>query len=343
MSSEQSNEDFVVAVDIGGTKVLACLVDGKNETLDERRFLTDARRGPRAIVENTVAVVREMVEENGVPRSRLLGVGFASAGPCDSAEGVVVNAPNLGWQDVPVARWMEDALDMPVCLGNDANLAALGEQRYGAGIGVENMVYVTVSTGIGGGIITDGHLHAGGSGLSGEIGHITVQAGGPLCSCGRRGCLQSLCAGPALARNIQERLAQGESSLSLFQPLQLLELAKSRPEEITPHIVFEAAGRGDALSLAVLKEGARYLGIGLANLAILLDPEMIVVGGGLAVRWDRYIAHAVDFVRANTYPRPMRDIPIVPARLGDRAGITGAAAFVRDRLGRGIGYGADTG
>jgi glucokinase len=334
LSSEQDNRDFVVAVDIGGTKILACLVDGNNRMVDEHRFLTGTHRGPRAIVENTVAVVRDMVEKNEVPRSRLLGVGVASAGPCDSVEGAVINGPNLGWQNVPVARWMADALDVPVCLGNDANLAALGEQRYGAGTGVENMVYVTVSTGIGGGIITDGHLHSGGSGLSGEIGHITVQAGGPLCTCGRRGCLQSLCAGPALARNVQERLAQGGSSLSMFQPLQLLELAKSRPEEITPHLVFEAAGRGDALSLAVLREGARNLGIGLTTLAILLDPEMIVVGGGLAVRWDQYIAHAVDFVKANTYPRSMQDISIVPASLGDRAGIVGAAAFARDRFGR---------
>lgn len=325
MSLSGDDGDFVVAVDIGGTKVLVCLVDRRDEIVGERQFSTESRRGPEAIVQDIVNVSTDMLKEMGVPLSQVCGLGIASAGPSNPATGVVFNSPNLsGWHNVPLAQWIEERLGIPACLGNDATLAALGEHRYGAGAGVGNMIYVTVSTGIGGGIITEGRLYTGGLGAAGEIGHTILEVDGPMCSCGKRGCLESFSAGWALAQTAQDRIARGQPSLAL-------ELAEGNLENITAQTLFEAAERGDELSASILREGARYLGVAFLNLAVLFDPEMIVVGGGLSLRWDEYVGHAVEFVRRATYPRPLRELPIVPAKLGDRAGIKGAVALVRER------------
>jgi len=327
MSRAGAGRDFVLATDIGGTKVLVSLVDREDRIVSQRRIPTEAHLGPRSVVDRLISVARELLRDNDLPLSRVLGVGISSAGPSNSAEGVVFNSPNLpGWHNVPLVRWVEEEIGLPTCMGNDASLAALAENVYGAGRGVDNMIYVTVSTGIGGGIIVQRRLYTGGIGTAGEIGHTILHVDGPLCSCGRRGCLESFSAGWALAQRARRAIAEGRESLAL-------ELAGGKAEGITAETLFEAAQHGDTLSKAILDEGARYLGAGLANLAILLDPEMIVIGGGLSIRWDDYVGPAVEHVHATDYPVSLRRLPIVPAKLGDEVSVMGAVALARRRFG----------
>jgi glucokinase len=319
--------DFVVAMDIGGTKLLICLLDSGDRVVAETRISTEAHLGPQAVVERLVGAMRQVLRDGGVEESRVLGIGISSAGPSNPARGLIYNSPNLaGWRDIPLARWIEEKTGLRACLGNDANLAALAEHTYGAGQGVDNMVYVTVSTGIGGGIVANGKLYIGGVGTAGEIGHTIVRVDGPLCSCGRRGCLESFSAGWALAERARRSVALGEKTL-------VLDVAGGKPENITAQSVFEAAAGGDMLSRSILDDGARYLGVGLANLAVLLDPEMMVIGGGMSIRWDDYVGKAAEYVHATEYPLPLKDLRIVPARLVDKVSIYGALALARQTFG----------
>jgi len=221
---------------------------------------------------------------------------------------------------------MQEELGVPACLGNDASLAALAENVYGAGQGTDNMVYVTVSTGIGGGIIANGELYNGGVGTAGEIGHTILQVDGLTCSCGGRGCLETFAAGWALAEKARASIAQGQDSIAL-------QLADGEPDKISAETLFQAADRGDSLSRTILDDGARYLGVGLASLAIMIDPEVIVIGGGLSNRWDDYVGKAVEYVHATKYPVPLSHISIVPAKLGGRVSVMGALALARQKFG----------
>lgn len=319
--------DFVVAMDIGGTKLLVCLLDSRDRIVAEARISTEAHLGPEAVVDRLVGAMRQVLRDGGVEESHVLGIGISSAGPSNPARGIIYNSPNLpGWRDIPLVQWVQDKTGLRACLGNDANLAALAEHTFGAGRGVDNMVYVTVSTGIGGGIVANGKLYIGGVGTAGEIGHAIVRVDGPQCSCGRRGCLESFSAGWALAERARRSVALGEKTL-------LLDVAGGRAENITAQTVFEAAARGDMLSRSILDDGARYLGVGLANLAVLLDPELIVIGGGMSTRWNDYVGKAVEYVHATEYPLPLKDLRIVPAGLVDKVSIYGALALARQTFG----------
>ncbi len=326
MGQRSAGRDFVVAIDIGGTKLLTILADGREEFVAECRISTEAHHGPRAVVDRLIDTVRGLLRDCNVSISDVVGVGIASAGPCNPARGMVLNSPNLaGWHNIPLVQWMEEGLGVRACLGNDASLAALAENVYGAGQGVDNMVYVTVSTGIGGGIIANGEMYTGGVGTAGEIGHTILQVDGPVCSCGWRGCLETFSAGWALAKKARASIAQGQDSI-------VLQLVDGEPEKISAETLFQAADQGDVLSRAILDDGARYLGVGLASLAIMLDPEVIVVGGGLSTRWDDYVGKAVEYVHATKYPIPLSHISIVPAKLGGRVSVMGALALARQKF-----------
>jgi glucokinase len=326
MAQRSGGRDFAVAIDIGGTKLLTILADGRDEIVAECRISTEAQFGPRAVVGRLVDTVRGLLRDQNVPISGVVGVGIASAGPCNPARGMVLNSPNLaGWHNIPLTQWMQEELGVPACLGNDANLAALAENVYGVGQGTDNMVYVTVSTGIGGGIIANGELYTGGLGTAGEIGHTILQMDGPTCSCGGRGCLETFAAGWALAKKARASIAEGKDSI-------LLQLVDGDPEKISAETLFWAADRGDALSRAILDDGAHHLGVGLSSLAIMLDPEVIVVGGGLSTRWNDYVGKAVEYVHATKHPIPLNHISIVPAKLVGRVSVMGALALARQKF-----------
>jgi glucokinase len=224
------------------------------------------------------------------------------------------------WHDVPLRDMVRQRYGIDAFLVNDANAAALGEHRFGAGKGLSSLVMLTLGTGIGGGIIIDSRMYAGACGAAGEVGHMVIDINGPLCGCGRKGCLEAMASGTAVARDTIERLRQGEKSA-------LPEMVRGKLEDITAERVGEAARQGDALARDVLFRAGTYLGVGLANLINLFNPEMIVLGGGMANLGDLFLDPARKVAMTQAFPISVRAVRIVTAELGERAGVYGAAAF----------------
>jgi glucokinase len=250
----------------------------------------------------------------------LHSISIAAAGAIDTDNGIITVSPNLpDWVDIPLRDITQAAYGISIFLLNDANAAALGEHRLGAGKGSANLIYITVSTGIGGGIIIDNKLYSGTSGSAGEIGHMTIDVNGPVCNCGSTGCLETLASGTAVAREAINRIKNGEKS-SLTETIKEI-------ENITTKDVGQAATDGDALALAIIDRASYYLGVGLANLVNILNPDIIIVGGGLSKLGDLLLEPAREVVQERAFQLPAQAVRIVPSQFGDDAGIIGAAVF----------------
>jgi glucokinase len=246
----------------------------------------------------------------------------------DSKEGVLGFAPNLAWRNLPIAERMRDALGLPCQVDNDASMAAYGEFRFGAGRGYRHLLLVTVGTGLGGGIVSDGRLFRGANGFASEIGHIIVEPGGPLCGCGNRGCWEQVAAGRAIDRMGREEAREHAHSI-------LRRLAGGDPDRVTGELVTQAAMQGDDAARGILAEVGRRLGQGIAGLVNVLDPQVVVVGGGAIVAGDLLLDPArAAFLDAVEGPEHRPRVPIVPAELGNDAGAVGAATLALEELGR---------
>ena len=309
-------ERYVAGVDLGGTKIRTALAGAGGQVLAETEVPTEAAGGVRHVVERVLYTLELVQREAGVERRQLAALGVGVPGPLDPASGVVYTAPNLGWQDVPVRTILEEKTGIPVYLENDADLAALGEYAWGAGRGAENMVYVTVSTGIGGGLILNGRLYRGSLGGAGEIGHTVVLPDGPPCRCGKRGCTEALASGTAIARRAVE-LVEGGFGRGI------LAAAGGRVEGITAAAVAAAAAAGDGEALFLMKEAARYLGVALANVIVLLSPSLVVLGGGVMQAGEFFYEEICRQVRRGVIG-PAARARVVPAATGGRAGVLGA-------------------
>lgn len=309
-------ERVIVCVDLGGTYVRAAICKPPASLLHQRRRRIQASGGPDVVLSQVVEAISEVIGE--AKRIGIAAIVVGVPGPLDSRTGVIINAPNLpGFLDVPVAGIVARAFSLPVYVANDANLAALGEHRFGAGRGAADMVYITVSTGIGGGVITDGKLLLGHRGLAGEIGHMTIDLDGPMCNCGNRGCLEAMASGTAIARCAREALEAGVVSI-------LPELTPSRdPAEIDARIVAEGAIRGDRLARTIIERAGTLIGVGVASLLSLFNPERVVIGGGVSQTGNLLFDAIRSEVRARVQAAFIRDVGIVPAELGDNAGLLG--------------------
>ncbi|HXG41699.1 MAG TPA: ROK family protein [Dehalococcoidia bacterium] len=309
------------AVDLGGTKVLSLVATGQGQVLAEDVRPTLAGDGPETVLRQIEGSLRAALAGAGLTPRDLNGVGIASPGPLDLAQGVVVNPPNLpGWGEFPLRRLMEERLGLPVTLENDATAAAIGEHAFGAGKGVRDMVFVTVGTGIGGGIICGGRPYRGKGGAAGELGHMVVLADGPPCGCGNRGCVEALASGTAIARRAQELLAAGKAP-GLARLL-------SAGEAPTAEAVHRAALAGDEDCRELLAEAGRYLGIGLASYANVLDPELLVLGGGVLRAGEMLLGPAREALWTLALPQVRRGLRLERAVLGPRAGALGMVAVL---------------
>ncbi len=311
----------VVAVDIGGTKILAAAISAQGEIVAREYVATCAEGGPKTVTSKILAAIDQVICGANIPCSQVGAVVLAIAGALDVKRGLVTVSPNLaGWQDVPLADIIHSATGLSTLLINDANAAALGEHLFGAGRGTRNMIFITVSTGIGGGLILEDRLYTGASGAAGEVGHMTIEVNGPPCNCGNKGCLEALASGGAIAREAVKHLRQGERSL-------LSNLVEGDWEKITAQTVHLAAQQGDPLSLEIIHRAAIFLGVGLANLVNIFNPEKIVVGGGVARMGDMLLEPARKVVAERAFPLLVQAASIVSSQLGDNAGVMGAAAF----------------
>ncbi|MEK8026953.1 ROK family protein [Pseudaquabacterium rugosum] len=308
-----------VGLDLGGTQVRAALVAPDGRLLARAATRTDVSGGPRAVVEQMRRLVDDVTA--GQPRHGLAGIGVCAPGPLDSAEGMVLGIPTLpGWTDVPLTAWLQEALELPVRLENDGVGAALGEWRYGAGRGLSDFVYVTVSTGIGGGVVSDGRLLRGRRRLAAHIGHMTVVPDGPLCPCGNSGCWEAVASGSALGRRAREAAAAEPSG-------RLAELAHALAGGADAAVLVRAARDGDAAAGRLIDEEASALGLGIVNLLHLFSPQRVVLGGGVAQAFDLLQAGIAREIDKRAMP-PFRDVPVVAASCGQDAGLVGAAALI---------------
>jgi glucokinase len=317
-------ELMTIGVDVGGTKVAAGLVDATGQIIQKARVpmvaTADAATG-FAAVKGAVEALFALAPD---ARSAVKGIGICSPGPLDPRTGVVLNPPNLPcWRNFPLGAETERAFGKPTKVDNDANAAGLAEALWGAAAGHSNVFYATLGTGIGTGIVFDGKIYWGRNGSAGEGGHTTIDYKGPLCGCGKRGCIEILCSGPAIARRARAKISASSTATKV------LELAGGTIDGVRAEHVGEAYHQGDALAAAVLEETADLLTVWLGNVVDWFDPEIMVIGGGVA----QLMSSLFDRMRGNLpgwaiNPRA-NEIPLVLARYSADAGIAGAAALCR--------------
>ncbi|MBW1988895.1 MAG: ROK family protein [Deltaproteobacteria bacterium] len=320
------DQSAYLGIDLGGTKILSGLVDDDGTVLATELMETQSSRGKGNVLDRVTRSAEKLAEKARDMGRKVRAVGFGGPGPVDPKEGVLYSPPNLpGWDKVPLAKIMADRLGAPCFLENDANAAALGENLFGAGKGSRYMVYLTVSTGVGSGVISHGTLYSGANGFAAEAGHMTLLPDGPLCPCGNRGCLEALSSCTAIAREAKEILARPEAKT------RIRELARNDPDKVTAKLVAQAAEQGDMEAKRIIAKAMEYLGMGVASLVNLLNPEMVVIGGSLANLGDAMFGPVRRAVDRRAFAVNASAVSIVPAALGDRVGILGAAALAMQR------------
>ncbi len=322
-----SQQTLTVGVDVGGTKVIAGLIDGHGTVLAHARRDTPGRTTQASVVEDVIVdAVQQMLQAADRPVS---AVGLGAAGFVSADRRTVVFAPHLAWRHEPIADRLAARLGLPVLLDNDANAAAWAEHRFGAGRGESRLLLVTLGTGIGGALVLDGQVERGRHGLAGEFGHMQIVPDGERCECGNRGCWEQYSSGRAMQREAREMLEQDSPYAA-----GLAQYCDGDPARVEGHHVTQAARSGDVAALELMHDVGRWLGIGLANLAAALDPGRIVVGGGVSEAGDLLLEPAREMFARRLTGRGHRPIaPILPAALGPAAGMIGAADLARTPTG----------
>src|SRR5271165_3259572 len=320
-----AGDGYNIGVDIGGTKVAAGLVSSTGQITYQIRVpmvANEAAAGLAAVI-TAIDSVRGTATVDAQTLTLISGIGICAPGPLDPRTGVVVNPPNLpGWRNFPLAAEVSKVYQLPVRVDNDGNAAALAEALWGAGRGYRNVFCATIGTGIGTGIVFDGRIYHGRTGAAAEGGHNTIDYRGPRCGCGKLGCIEVLASGPAIARRAGEKISAGRSSA-------ILELAAGHVERITSEMVGRAYAAGDALAKEVLEETAMYLAVWLGNIVDLLEPDVMIIGGGAAPMLKPFFGEIRDQLPAWCVNSHCQDVPLVAAFYGADAGIAGGAALCR--------------
>ena len=314
------NKNAIAGIDIGGTKIAIALETLDGERISARRLPTSVELGPYRIVDNIVQSIQELLDESG---TSLSAIGIGCPAPLSIEKGLILSPANLpGWDEFPLVSLIEEGLGVKTVLDNDANVAALGEFFYGAGQGMNDVLYVTISTGIGGAVIINGKIVRGLCGGAGEIGHMIVVPDGELCGCGTYGCLETVASGKNIARRASERLAHGEPSL--------LNEMTGGTNEITTNMVVEAARRKDELASSVWNEACRFIAIGIGNAINLIAPEAVIIGGGVAAAGDLLLKPIREELRKNVKMCPVERIRVRLAALEGDSGVCGALVLARE-------------
>lgn len=323
------SRSIIAGVDLGGTSMKVLIVDAKNGILAATKARTERLKKPAAVADDIAAAIEDAVSKAGVKRRDLAAVSVGAPGSIDRHRGVVHDAPNLGWDEYPLGPELERRVRVPVLVDNDVNVGTVGEHVLGAGMGASNQMGIFVGTGIGGGIIVNGRLYEGSHGGAGEIGHTVILMDGPVCGCGHRGCAEALASRTAMERDVRAAVKRGRKS-------DVLEIMRKRGKNrMTSSVIQAALKHDDALMKEVMERAQHYLGILVANMVNLLDPECVVIGGGIASRLGE---HFVGPIRETAHeyflrPRDVKRVKVVAGRLGDNAGALGAVLLGRQRLG----------
>lgn len=312
---------FRIGVDVGGTNIKIALVDREGAISYSNSIPTRAELGYEYTISAMKQAITDLMAATNTDKNNIEGIGFGFPGQIDYKNGIVKNAPNIpGWVEVPIAEAMEKEFGIPTRVDNDVRCAALGELNFGAGKGCENLICITVGTGIGSGLVINGKLVRGASNAAGELGHIKLNTtGGPLCGCGDFGCLEAYASGPSIVAMAEEYIKGGKST-------KFRELAEDG--EITPYIVSQAAAQGDGVAKRIFTIMGEYIGVGLASVVNLLNPEKIIIGGGVADAGDILFNPIRETIAKRAMPIQASAVEIVPAGLGNSAGVIGASLLI---------------
>ncbi len=317
---------FALGVDLGGSKISYALLNESGQVFQRILEPTGAEEGSEAVIDRMAARIQDILHKTP---ANVAGIGIGAAGMTDSCRGVVLMASNLKWQDVPLRQNLVDRLgtcwENLIWVDKDTNAAALGEMYYGAGQGSEHLLYVTVGTGVGGGMILGGMLYHGATQGASDIGHLVLQADGPLCGCGNHGCLEALASGPAIARSAVQALSQGTTSI----------LKSLHPDQISALSVVEAARQGDRLAITCLENAGKWLGTALAYYVNINNPDRIIVGGGVGSVGDLLLEPARRIIAEQALLRNVQAVRLLPAGLIADSGVIGAATLVWHYLQKG--------
>jgi glucokinase len=312
-----------IAVDLGGTQIRAARYTSDGVQEARVAMPTEAEDGLSPVLRRIQAAIRQVWPLDGT----IAGIGIGAPGPVDYKHGILRFAPNLpGWKNVPLRETLLDKFNVPVFVGNDADVAALGEHRFGAGRGVSDIIYMTISTGIGGGMIFNNRLFTGGNGLGGEIGHMVMDLTGPLCGCGNNGCLEVMASGTAIARDAREHLLAGE-------PSSLVQMVNGDFSQVTAKMVSEAGHQGDALAISVFERAGMYLGAGIVSMMYVLNPSLFVLGGSVTLAGDLLFGPLHKTLQARAPAVYQQQTRIEKALLGNDVGLWGALSLCLMDLG----------
>lgn len=312
----------VVGIDIGGTKLATVVADDGGNILSKVRRPTQSDKGPEHAIHLLFEMVDQTILQTGLARKDISAIGISCGGPLDTETGVVYSPPNLpGWDAFPLKDRLESKFKIPATIENDANACALAEYRFGGGKGYDAVLYMTMSTGIGGGIVINGQIYHGANDSAGEVGHQILLPDGPLCGCGKRGCLEALCSGPAIARRAKEAIQKEPNTA-------ILTLANGEIDAIKSEHVLEAACQGDKLALMLVDETAYYMGWGIANLVNILNPDIVLLGTIAIAAGNLLLEPIRKTVSELAMARPAEAVKIMPAQLGESLGDLAAIALV---------------
>jgi glucokinase len=319
-------QEYYLGLDLGGTKILTGLADIEGNIITRSRRDTEAELGEDKIIENMIATIEDVLSKADVSKDQIKTLGIGSPGPLDSKKGIIIENANLPWKNVALVERIESALGIKTLLQNDANAAALGEKWFGAGKNVDNMVYITISTGIGGGAIINKELFTGVNDNACEIGHTVIDPDGPLCGCGNHGCLEAFSSGTSIGKRAREAAAAGKSK-------EMLEQADNIVEDIDAVICSQAANQGDQVAKDIFKNAGYHLGIGLGNVVNTFNTEMIILGGGVMKASDLFLDEAIKTMEDISLAGSLEMVTVKEAELGSDIGLMGAIAVaMEDRL-----------
>lgn len=314
---------YSVGIDLGGTKILTALVDRQTgEVIGHVKKKTKKDKGPKNIIKKMIEGIEELLEESGKSLDEISSIGVGAAGQNDRENGILIAAPNLDCYDLNIRKLLNEHFNIPVFLGNDVEIAAIGEMKFGAAKGYDDLVCIFVGTGVGSSIIKEGKIITGATGTAGEIGHMIVDLNGRQCACGAHGCLEAYASRSAIERRIEGALKKGRQSCIL----DYLETGKS----ITSSMIQKSIERDDELVLQCVTEASEYLSGGIASIINFINPKLVVLGGGLIDAVDFFYQKTIKKAKAKSLPVPAAKIQFRKAELGDFSGVIGAA-FLEDR------------
>jgi len=319
-----NTDELYLGIDLGGTNLKAIAMTGDGTRLCEMHRLAETEKGPKRLIEKMAALIEDVIGSCNASKKQFRAIGVAAAGIVDMQRGICRFLPNLpGWIDIPIVQELSQKVRLDTFLINDVRAMTLAEKRFGAGKGVNNLICLAVGTGIGGGIVIDGSLYFGSEGLACEIGHQIIEPQGPRCTCGSRGCLEALASGSNIAYQAMRIVRQGAATL-------IRDMVKGDLNLITPEIVADAARQGDRYALEIWEREAYYLGLGLTNMVVVLNPDMIILGGGVAEAFDLLAQGIMATLRERVkLGHDLDRLQIVKSELKDLAGAIGAAAWAQ--------------